>query len=286
MIFSRLMSSRSLQAFSDTDEKHFLTTMRGFSKLLEGIVKYSLFDKQHTMFQLKVCGNKPNPLSMIFGCMDSRVFPSRYTNSDLGDNYIVRNAGNFVPYPDDLNQIGNITSAAGALELTCVRNNMKHVVVAGHSDCKAMGLLFDLRSEIDVPTGSPLELWIKKHGKRTLEKFSYLTEANNFTGPVPFTQESLEDKKFEIKIDPEQNFYIVDKLSQVNCIQQLENISAYPFLKERLNKNKLFLHALWYDVNSGNVYMLSKTQQKFVEINESSFFSLIEEVQTEEAEAG
>jgi hypothetical protein len=32
--------------------------------------------------------------------------------------------------------------------------------------------------------------------------------------------------------------------------------------------------------------MLSKTQQKFVEINESSFFSLIEEVQTEEAEAG
>lgn len=72
----------------------------------------------------------------MFSCMDSRVVVSQYTKSDLGDNYIIKNAGNFVPYPEDLEKQANITSAAGALELTCVRNNIKHVVVAGHSDCK------------------------------------------------------------------------------------------------------------------------------------------------------
>ncbi|XP_045201158.1 beta carbonic anhydrase 1-like [Mercenaria mercenaria] len=255
--------------------------MRGFSKLLEGIVKYSLFDKQHTMFQLKIYGNKPNPLSMMFACMDSRVIPSKYTNSDLGDNYMVKNAGNFVPYPDDLKQIANTTSAAGALDLTCVRNNVRHVVVAGHSDCKAMSLLYDLRTEMDIPSGSPLELWIKKHGKRTIDKFQHLKEENGFIGPVPYIQEK-EDKKFEIYIDPDHNFNMVDKLSQINCVQQLENIAAYPFLKDRLSKKDLFLHALWYDVHSGNVFLLSKKRQKFVEVNERSFFSLIEEVQSVE----
>ena len=73
---------------------------------------------------------------MMFSCMDSRVVPTKYTNADLGDNYIVKNSGNFIPYPDDLHNIANTTSAAGALELTCVRNNVRHVIVAGHSDCK------------------------------------------------------------------------------------------------------------------------------------------------------
>ena len=77
-----------------------------------------------------------------------------------------------------------------------------------------MGLLYDLQSQMDNHSGSPLELWIKKHGKRTIEKFKYLNEANSFVGPVPFIQES-EDKKFEVYIDPDQNFNKVDKLSQV-----------------------------------------------------------------------
>lgn len=64
----------------------------------------------------------------------------------------------------------------------------------------------------------------------------------------------------------------------MNAAQQVENIAAYPFLKDRLSRNDLFIHAFWYDVDSGSVFMLSKTQQKFVEINESTYFTLIEEV--------
>ncbi|KAH3870454.1 beta carbonic anhydrase 1-like isoform X3 [Dreissena polymorpha] len=251
--------------------------MRGFSKLLEGIVKYNLFDKKHTLFQLKLYGENPDPLSLMFSCMDSRVVSTKFTNSDLGDNYIVKNAGNFVPYPDDLEQIANTTTAAGALELTCVRQKIRHVVVAGHSDCKAMRLLYDLRKQMDAKTGSPLELWIKKNGWRTIEKFQYLKEENSFTGPVPFMQES-ENTKFKITIDPGQQFNIVDKLSQVNCIQQLENIAAYPFLKERLSQNDLLLHAFWYDIHSGNVFLLSRERQRFVEVNERSYFGLMQEV--------
>lgn len=77
-----------------------------------------------------------------------------------------------------------------------------------------MRLLYDLRDDIDNPKGTPLELWVKKHGKRTLEKFSHLKEENGFVGPVPFVQDVNE--AYEVYIDPEYN--VVDKLSQVNQI--------------------------------------------------------------------
>lgn len=208
--------------------------------------------------------------------MDSRVSSSHYTKSELGDNYIIKNAGNFVPYPDDLTKIANTTSAAGALELTCIRNDIHHVLVTGHSDCKAMHLLYDFRNKMEPDANSPLELWIKKHGLRTVEKFNMLKKENNFTGPVPIR--ITEEKTFKVYIDQKNEYNMQDKLSQVNAVQQLENIAAYPFLHERLAKGALLLHALWYDVHSGKVFFLSRKQERFIEVNEDSYFALIEEV--------
>jgi len=37
--------------------------------------------------------------------------------------------------------------------------------------CQAMKLLYETRDNMDDSKGSPLELWIKKHGGRTLQKF-------------------------------------------------------------------------------------------------------------------
>lgn len=33
------------------------------------------------------------------------------------------------------------------LELSCIINDIRHVIVCGHSDCKAMNLLYKLKSE-------------------------------------------------------------------------------------------------------------------------------------------
>ena len=67
--------------------------------------------------------------------MDARVISSRFMQSDFGDNYIVKNAGNFVPHAKNFSHLTPCTEA-GALELGCVKSGVKHVVVCGHSDCK------------------------------------------------------------------------------------------------------------------------------------------------------
>lgn len=33
------------------------------------------------------------------------------------------------------------------LELACILNNIRHIIVCGHSDCKAMNLLYQLKSK-------------------------------------------------------------------------------------------------------------------------------------------
>lgn len=58
----------------------------------------------------------------------------------------VRNAGNIIPHPqyfrDELT-----TCEPAALELGCVVNDIRHIIVCGHSDCKAMNLLYSLRDK-------------------------------------------------------------------------------------------------------------------------------------------
>jgi len=50
-------------------------------------------------------------------------------------SFIVRNAGNLVPH-SRLYGIDSTTTEPAALELGVVVNNVKHIVVCGHSDCK------------------------------------------------------------------------------------------------------------------------------------------------------
>lgn len=67
-----------------------------------------------------------------------------------------------------------VSTEAAALELGCVMNKIKHVVVCGHSDCKAINLLYSMRHNFDdtgdelVPDtdpeliNSPLRRWMRE----------------------------------------------------------------------------------------------------------------------------
>ena len=79
---------------------------------------------------------------------------------------------------------------------------------------QAMGLLYKLRNDLNNTTGSPLELWVKRHGKASMQKFKHLSVENGFIGPVPYKLESDYDIS-KVYIDRKQCLNMVDKLSQV-----------------------------------------------------------------------
>lgn len=95
-------------------------------------------------FKFYLIVNCFQPKAVFFTCMDSRMIPTRYTDTHVGDMFVVRNAGNLVPHAEHF-QDEYFSCEPAALELGCVVNNIKHIIVCGHSDCKAMNLLYQLR---------------------------------------------------------------------------------------------------------------------------------------------
>lgn len=63
----------------------------------------------------------------------------------------VRNAGNVIPHSQHF--VDEMTSCEpAALELGCIINDIRHIIVCGHSDCKAMNLLYKLKSKEESST--------------------------------------------------------------------------------------------------------------------------------------
>lgn len=152
-------------------------------------------------------------------------------------NYVVRNAGNLVPHAQHF-QDEHFSCEPAALELGCVVNNIRHIIVCGHSDCKAMNLLYQLRNPkeatIEQRRISPLRAWLCAHAKHSsLRRFTEW-EAAGMKDPLVFSSETPM-RKFVAYIDPDNKFNVEDKLSQINtleqCMRQSNCDSAEYFLR-------------------------------------------------------
>lgn len=63
----------------------------------------------------------------------------------------------------------------------------------------------------------------------------------------------------------------------MNTLEQMSHFLSYPFLKERLNRKELQVHALWTDIYKGEVYMFSFKEKSFIKIDENTYEKLSSE---------
>lgn len=213
--------------------------------------------------------------------------------------FVIRNAGNLVPHSHFFQDEHSSCEPAG-LELGCVVNDIRHIIVCGHSDCKAMNLLYQLQdpefASKENRIISPLRSWLCTHASSSLEKFQHLLENGerilgrsfrilaSFLGflgldqPLTFTAETGL-RKFVAYIDPDNKFAIEDKLSQINTLQQLQNVASYGFLKKRLEQHDLHIHALWFDIYTGDIYYFSRQSKRFLSVTDDTIEKIADEVQ-------
>ena len=112
--------------------------------------------------QFESVRENPAPRAIFFTCMDSRILPARYnsgssphlifrfTQSQVGDMFVVRNSGNMIPHSNNYGPAGyevSVTTEPAALELAVKRGKINHVIVCGHSDCKVSTLHFSLLTQ-------------------------------------------------------------------------------------------------------------------------------------------
>ncbi|XP_031343879.1 beta carbonic anhydrase 1-like [Photinus pyralis] len=249
-------------------------------RILRGVMKYRHIDKAKMLQQFLQVRDTPTPKAVFFTCMDSRMLPTRFTDMNIGDMLIVRNPGNVIPnsqhFQDELT-----TNEPTALELGCIVNNIRHVIVCGHSDCKAVNELYKLQDrEFGSPENRklfPVRSYLCTHALPSLEKFQQF-QLTDYQKPLLFQAETPM-KHFVAHIDPDNKFAFEDKLSQIHTLQQVQNIASYGFLKKRLETDQIHIHAMWFDIYTGEIYYFSRQAKRFVVIDENNFDRLVGEVE-------
>ena len=185
------------------------------TELIEGVAKFQtdVVPAKQALFDELATGQ--SPATLFITCADSRVDPSLITQTDPGDIFVVRNAGNIAP-PLEANG-SSPDGNAGSIEYAISALNVKHVIVCGHSGCGAMGGLQDLDA---------------------------------IAGALPSVRRWLEHSESLLETPAVGD---LDSLIEANVMLQLEHLKTYPGVQAKLDAGEITLHGWVYDIGSGDV---------------------------------
>jgi carbonic anhydrase len=200
-------------------------------KLIKGLrdFKTNYFSTHTELFGQLAHGQKPRVL--FISCSDSRVDPNLITQTEIGELFVIRNAGNIIP------PYGAANGGEGAaVEYAIHALGIEQIVVCGHSHCGAMkGLLQLEKLEEEMPL---VYDWLKHaEATRRLVKENYKTYQ---------TEELLEIAIAE------------------NVLTQIENLRTYPVVHSRLYQGKLKIYGWIFHIETGEVLAYDPDSHSYV----------------------
>ena len=72
---------------------------------------------------------------------------------------------------------------------------------------------------------------------------------------------------------------IVNHVSQLNVLQQLDHLRTYPVVRSRTDTGELRLHAWWFDIANAEVLTYVEKARRFVAIDEAEAERLLRRVE-------
>lgn len=180
-------------------------------------------------------GSGQSPQALFITCSDSRINPNLLTQTEPGDLFILRNAGNIVP-PHGAGPNGEAATIEYAIEVLGV----KDVVVCGHSHCGAMKALLTPGSADTLPSVRDW-LALAEPTRRVIER-------------------CYRDS------DPESR---VNLAIQENVLQQVVNLRTHPCVASHLASGDLRLHAWVYKLTSGDIFAYDSSAGEFRPLTET-----------------
>jgi carbonic anhydrase len=199
-------------------------------KLVEGIHRFqdNIFARQQRLFQRLADGQ--NPQALFITCSDSRIDPTLLTQTEPGDLFILRNAGNIVP-PYDPQGGGE----AATIEYAVAVLGVQDIIVCGHSHCGAMSGLLHPEQINDLPA---VKNWLA-HAEATSrimkENYEHITEPR------------------------ERLIATVEE----NVLVQLENLRTHPSVLAAMSRRELKVHGWVYKFETGQVFSYDPAAGQF-----------------------
>ena len=215
-------------------------------KLIRGIVEFheKVRPGVRETFARLALGQSPDAL--LIACSDSRVAPNLFASTEPGDLFVIRNPGNLIaPCGADGISVADESEAA-AIEFSVLGLNVADIIVCGHSECGAMRILADGRSDLAAPH---LHSWLR-HAEGAQKQF-------------------LAGERMAADLSPQNN------MSQFNVLRQLDHLRSYKVVQERLKAGKLRLHGWYFDIAEAEVLAYDDRGKKFIVIDDAEATRII-----------
>ena len=203
-------------------------------KLIKGLQYYQtqIFGSQQELFERLAQGQAPEVLFIT--CSDSRINPNLLTQTEPGELFILRNAGNLVP------PYGAVHGGeAATIEFAVAGLGVKDIIVCGHSHCGAMKGLLEPPVSKEFPA---LTQWLT-HAESTrriiFEKYPGRDQAS-----------------------------LLNLTIQENVLAQLENLRTHPVVAAKLSQGQLKLHGWVYKIETGEVFGYDPASCQFLKLTE------------------
>jgi carbonic anhydrase len=171
------------------------------------------------------------PRVMFITCSDSRIDPNLVTQTEIGELFIVRNAGNIIP------PYGATNGGEGAtIEYAIHALDIEQIIICGHTHCGAMkGLLHLNTLQADMPL---VYDWLKHaEGTRRLVKDSYTHHSD--------------EELLEVAVSE-------------NVLTQIDNLKTYPLVHSRLYQGRLHIYGWVYQIETGEVLAYDPVTHQYV----------------------
>ncbi len=198
-------------------------------KLVEGFKKFrkEVFAKKRALFDRLSAHQQPRALFIT--CSDSRVDPTLLTQTDPGELFILRNAGNMIP-PYGSMQGGSTATIEYAVAVLKV----PHIIVCGHTDCGVMRAILHPEEVWELPA---LKEWVSQ---------------------AETTRRIMREHYPALTGEPR-----LVKTIQENVRAQLDHLRTHPSVALQLRRGAIDLHGWVYSISTGEVWVYDFDQDRF-----------------------
>lgn len=203
-------------------------------KFAAGVVHFekSVFPQKRDLFSRLAEAQTPDAL--FIACSDARVETAMITQTEPGELFICRNAGNIIPPYGE--QVGGMTAS---IEYAMEVLKVPHAVVCGHTRCGAMA------------------------GAMHLESVAHLPHVSRWLGFARAAVAAMEATAGDA--DPDERMRL---LLEHNVLLQMQHLRTHPAVAARLARKELVIHGWVYDIATGRVSAYDEAQGSFVGVEE------------------
>ena len=189
-----------------------------YKKLIDGNRRFSMSKKFDDPEYFKKLSLGQTPDYLWIGCSDSRVPANEVTGTSSGEIFVHRNIANMVVHTD--------MNLLSVLEYAVKYLKVKHVIVCGHYGCGG------IRAAMGNDFHGFLDNWLR----------------------------NIKDvyHKYHLELEAIENADLrADRLTELNVIEQVRNLSKTTIVQETWKSKPLHLHGWVYGINNGLINELS-----------------------------